>query len=186
MASDRRAAGEKGLDWDIQAEAPPRELLEPTEEPAEAPRGARAGLARFWLGYVLVLLVGALLGFLIGRGTEARAAVAEGIDAALRLEELAFRRGDAELYAATLDGDAPPGWLADRMATFRGRPEIDLGRAQRIERLATDRVRVTLEDSEDGLPPDIERLREYRLSDGRWLRSPAADGDLESDAARDR
>ena len=150
------------VDWKIQAGDLPAELFAPPARPA--PRSRRLPGPRFWVGYLTILSLAAVLGFGLGRVTEARAGLDDGIQSTLSLERVARQRGDTELFEATLDPAADAAWRATQLAGFVPDPDAEPPSAMFVERLAPDLARVELR-----LPAE---LRFYRQVGGRWYRTP--------------
>jgi hypothetical protein len=156
------------IDWNI---ARPEEAPLPDGvEASPGPRRPRSRLRspRFWAGYALVLALASVIGFGLGRWTEARASILEGLTGQLALEALARQRDDLELFVATLDPDADPDWLDARLLEFSQGAVLEESSLLDFRMLGSDRLELSL--GPPGSAPDTPVLvtRHYRLVAGRW------------------
>jgi hypothetical protein len=120
--------------------------------------------------YVAALLAAAWVGFGLGRWSEARTINLGSIRNQLAVEAVAWREGDAGLYASTLDPEAPSRWREQQVATFRARaPRSLLIEARSIDLVAPGAAQVVVAITSGTSRLDEERT--YRLHGQTWYQA---------------
>jgi hypothetical protein len=140
--------------------------------PTSASKRGRAPLLSFFLAlvYLVGLVIAAGVGFGLGRWKDAQVTYQQVIESRLAVESLAWRTGDASLFASTLDPLADPQWRTSQLSDFaRLAPAPRDLRATRLNVLGTDRVEVDVESGATGGASAI--VREYVVRDATWYQT---------------
>lgn len=160
------------LDWQVGPAGDDDGLLAlrpPQVLPRSTPR--RFALTPGFLAlYCLALAAAGLIGFGIGRWSEARATLRAGIERSVGLETAAWHAADGGLMAETLDPAADAGWRSSAAAMFQ-RQAPDRSYAVLIRELtqpSADRLLAVMDVHSGGTLRREERT--YQRRDGGWYR----------------
>jgi hypothetical protein len=124
--------------------------------------------------YAVALVFAGWVGFATGRWADARTGFREAIESQLELEGLAWREGDLDLFASTVDPGAPPWWREEIVTEFSvDAPQSVEIRPVRLERLSPDRVLVLVEMTAPG--GTRTESRTYVLKQNTWYRTVGGD-----------